>query len=84
MENALLSKIDGRIKSYQNEHRGELPLYIIVSPDESQQLMEEVRKHEGHPEDVTVTTFKGMKIMPSEILKAGEVRLSNELPETSS
>lgn len=84
MEYALLSKLDSSIKNYQQEHRGELPLYIIVSPDESEQLMEEVRKREGHAEDVTVTSFKGMKIMPSDTLKPGEVRLTNELPEVSS
>ena len=84
MEYILLPKIDKQIENYQHDHKGEMPLYIMISSDESKRLMEEVKHIEGHSSDITVTTFKGIKIMPNDLLKQGEIRLSNELPETSS
>lgn len=84
MEYTLLPKIDTQLKNYQKEHRGDLPLYIIISSEEGGRLREEVRRKEGHSDDVTVTTFRGVKIMANDLIEPGEIRLGNDLPETSS
>lgn len=79
-----LSKIDSQIEKYRGDHFGESPLYILLPADEIEKVREEIRKREGYSEEVVVTTFKGIKILPNESLKSGELRLTNELPETGS
>jgi hypothetical protein len=84
MDKRILPQIDDRLRTYESEHRGEHPLYIIMPKQEAEQLIEEVRSAEGHDDKVVVTEYKGSKILKHEALKAGEVRLTNELPDTSS
>jgi hypothetical protein len=66
------------------EHRGESPLYILVSPYEAGRLFDEVRQASGFDPDVLVTEYKGSKIVKHGSLNKGDLRLTNELPETSS
>jgi hypothetical protein len=80
----MLSKVQEQIKKYQAENRGESPLYIILSSDEADDLSEQVRNEKGYDENVIVTEFEGTKIVKYAAMNPGDMRLTNELPETSS
>jgi hypothetical protein len=82
--NSILQKVDTHLEKYKREHKGEKPLYIIVSPYDSDQIFDDVRKLEGHAVDVLVTSYKDIKIIKHDNLNEGELQLSNELPETGS
>ena len=84
MSHHILSKVDDTLKKYQQEHRGESPLYILVSPHEADRLLDEVRHVGGYGPQVLVTEYKGSKIVKHGSLNKGDLRLTNELPETSS
>jgi hypothetical protein len=84
MDHSVLSKIEDSISKYQREHRGEKPLYIIMPDDEANKLINEIRKEEGYADHVVITEYKGSKIVKHLALKNGELRLSNELPESGS
>jgi hypothetical protein len=84
MEKQVLPKVREQIKKYQAEHHGEKPLYIIMTSDEADIFMEEVKVEEGHDDHVVVTEFKGSKVVKHPGVKSGEIRLTNEMPETSS
>lgn len=81
---SILKNVDLQIHKYKAENKGEMPLYIIVSPYDADNLFEEVRKSDGHGVDVLVTTYKDMKIVKHDNLEEGEVYLSNDLPATGS
>ena len=78
--NSILSKVEENLKKYQNDHKGERPLYILVSPHEADELLDAVKSDQGYKEDVLVTEFKGSKIVKYDALKKGDMRLTNELP----
>lgn len=80
MSSAILSKVEDNLKKYQTEHKGEKPLYILVSPYEADTLLSEVKAELGFKEDVLVTEFKGSKIVKYDALKQGDMRFTNELP----
>lgn len=84
MTQQILPKVDDNIKRYQDDHHGEMPLYILVSPYEADRLLDEVRHVSGYEPDVLVTSYKGSKIVKHDSLNEGDLRLTNELPETSS
>ena len=84
MNHHILPKVDDTLKKYQQEHRGESPLYILVSPHEADRLLDEVRHVNGYDPEVLVTEYKGSKIVTHGSLNKGDLRLTNELPETSS
>ena len=84
MKNGILSKVDEQIKKFQADHAGEKPLYILVSPFESEALYEAVKRKEGHSQDIVLTTYKGTKIVENGSLKQGDLRVTNELPESGS
>lgn len=84
MDKRILPQVEDRLRTYASEHRGERPLYIIMPRQEAEQLVEEVRSAEGHDEKAIVTEYKGSKILKHEALKAGEIRLTNDLPDTGS
>ncbi len=84
MEIGILERVQKEIEKYSKDHRGERPLFILVSPYEADTLMDEVRKSNGYDADTLVTTFKGSKIVKYDSLHKGEMLLTNELPETSS
>lgn len=80
MNSAILAKVEENLTKYQNEHKGEKPLYILVSPHEADELLTAVKERQGFEEDVLVTDFKGSKIVKYDALKQGDMRLTNELP----
>ena len=84
MDNRLLPEIDDRLRKYAADHRGDRPLYIILPRDEAQRLIGEVREQEHYDDKVVVTEYKGSKIVNHDALKSGEIRLTNELPDTGS
>lgn len=84
MNHHVLPIIEDRIKKYKDEHRGDSPLYIILPSDEADNLIQEVKNKNGYDNNVVVTEFNGSKIVKDAALNPGEVRLSNELPETGS
>ena len=84
MEKQVLSRVTDQIRKYQEEHQGEKPLYIIMANEEADAFMTAVKTQEGHDDHVVVTEFRGSKVVKHPTIKPGEIRLSNELPETSS
>jgi hypothetical protein len=84
MEHQVLTKVEDRIQSYQAEHQGEKPLYIIMADDEADRFIAEVKAEEGYDDHIMITEYKGSKIVKNVALKPGEIQLSNELPETGS
>jgi hypothetical protein len=84
MRRHILPKVEDLLKTYQTDHRGEMPLYIIVSPGEIDQLLSEVKEVNGLDNETLVTTYKGSKIVKYDALTEGDFELSNELPETGS
>jgi hypothetical protein len=78
--NSILAKVEDSLKKYQTEHKGEKPLYILVSPHEADALLSEVKTELGFKQDVLVTEFKGSKIVKYDALKQGDMRFTNELP----
>ena len=80
MNSSILSKVEEDLKRYQTDHKGEKPLYILVSPHEADELLDAVKLDQGYSEDVLVTEFKGSKIVKYDALKKGDMRLTNELP----
>ena len=76
----VLSRVEDQLTKYKADHKGETPLYIIVSPYEADTLMDEVKKEGGYDSETLVTTYKGSKIIKHESLNKGDLRLSNELP----
>lgn len=80
----LLARIDTLIEKYKKEHRGEAPLYLVVSPDESVAVREEIRKRENAPDIAVVSTYNDVKIAEHPAMLNGNMYVSNELPETGS
>lgn len=80
----LLARVDALIENYKKEHRGEPPLYLVVSPDESVAVREEVRKKENAPDIAVVSTYKDVRIAEHPSMLNGKMYVSNELPETGS
>lgn len=78
--NSILSRVEENLKKYQNDHSGDKPLYILVSPHEADDLLSAVKSKEGFKQDVLVTEFRGSKIVKYDALKRGDIRLTNELP----
>jgi hypothetical protein len=84
MANQILTKVDNEIRKYKAEHRGEEPLYILISPHEADRLLDEVRNAGGYDDETVVTTYKESKIIKHDSLTKGEIRLTNDLPDTGS
>ena len=84
MRNQLLPKVEDQIRKYQAEHSGEKPLYIVLADDEADHLMSEVKQKRGYDEKMILTEFDGSKIVKHLSVKPGEIRLTNDLPDTGS
>jgi hypothetical protein len=84
MEKRLLPTVENEVKRYQDEHRGERPLYIVMQSDDADVLMREVKEVHGYDEETIVTEFNGSKIVKHSALNPGQIQLTNELPEMSS
>jgi hypothetical protein len=80
MNHRVLPKVEEEIRKYKTDHKGEMPLYIIVSPHEADDLLEEVKAATGYDAETLVTTYQGSKIIKHDSLNKGDLRLSNELP----
>lgn len=83
MNASLLSRVNDRVEQFKSDHRGEKPLYILVSPYEADKLIEEVKEAAGYSKDTLVTEYNGSKIIKYDALKKGDMQLTDELPETS-
>jgi hypothetical protein len=84
MDYRVLPTVEDRMRQYKGEHHGEAPLYILMTNDEADNLMAELKSAKGYDADTLVTEFNGAKIIRNAALKPGDIRLTNELPETSS
>ena len=84
MSRQLLNKIDQLIEKYRQDHKGEAPLYIALSPEEAKAAMKEIKEENNHPDDYVITTYKNIKIAEHPSLLNGNAYVSNDLPETGS
>ena len=84
MSRQMLNKIDQLIEKYKKDHKGEAPLYIVLSPDESKAVMQQIKEDNNHPDNYVITTYKDIKIAEHPSLLNGNAYVSNELPETGS
>ena len=84
MENHLLERIDTLVDKYKKDHKGEAPLYIILSDDENKAVMKELKEIKKMPEEQIVTEYKGIKLALHPQQTNGKIYVSNELPETGS
>lgn len=78
-----LPDLDRALADYRKAHNGRAPLYIIVSPAGADGILDEIRSRGGHPADVTITEYKGSKIVQHEAVLDGDMQLSDELPGVS-
>jgi hypothetical protein len=83
MTTKILSRVNDQVERFKSEHRGEKPLYILVSPYEADQLLQEVKQAAGYSKDTLVTEYNGSKIVKYDALKKGDMQLTDELPEAS-
>jgi len=81
---SIIQQATEQINTYKAEHKGDIPLYIIVSPNDAKALREEARRVGNYADDVIVTSYQDIGIVTNDSLTLGELRLSNELPETGS
>ena len=84
MDTPLLKHIDSLIDEFKKGHRGEAPLYIVLSPDESKAVVETMKAKQNASEDTIITTYKDIKIAENPGLLKGNAYVSNELPDTGS
>jgi hypothetical protein len=84
MANSITKKVDALIEQYKADHHGELPLYIIISPDDANALVGEIRRLKKYDEGVIITTYRDITIAKHDMFSPGKFLLSNELPETGS
>lgn len=84
MSTTLLPHVDQLIDNFKKENRNQAPLYIVMSPEESKALVEEIRVMKNHPQDYIITSYKDIKIAANPSLLNGKWYVSNELPETGS
>jgi hypothetical protein len=80
MSAGILEKVDEQLTKYRETHHGGQPLYILVSSEEEDALREAVRKVNGLKQGDIVTTYKESKILRHDILKEGEMLLTDDLP----
>ncbi len=80
----LLARVDMLIEQYKEAHRGEAPLYLVVSPDESSAVREAIQKKEKAPDIAVISTYQGVRIAEHPAMLNGNMYVSNELPETGS
>jgi hypothetical protein len=83
MNKGIISKIDSLITQYQKDHT-EKPLHLVISREEGDNLINEIRTAQSIPEDHIITKYKGIRIERSVAVKEGKFFLTNELPETGS
>ena len=68
------------MNDYQKSH-DTLPLYLTISPEEGDALMNELKIKNTDGEEMISTSLHGVKIIKSYNIKPGEFYLTNDLPE---
>ncbi len=81
---SLLPEVDKLIDQYKRESKNQVPLYLVLSPEESKILVEEIRVKNKYPDDFVITSYKDIKIAANPSLLNGKRYVSNELPDTGS
>jgi hypothetical protein len=84
MNNRILPLVESEIRKYREDHRGESPLYIVLNDEEADHLIDEVKKDQGFEQDMLLTEYNGTRIVKHMSIPPGEIRLTNDLPETGS
>lgn len=81
MKATITSAVDSKIALYNKEHL-EKPLFLLISREEGDRLINEIRKSQDLPDDHIITHYKGVRIERSIAIKDGAFLLTNDLPET--
>jgi hypothetical protein len=84
MKNSILPEIDQLIERFKKDNKNQVPLYIVLSPEEGKALIEEIREKKNYPQDYIITSYNDIKIASNPSLLNGKRYVSNELPETGS
>ena len=84
MEKQLIKRLEERITKYRETHRGDSPLYILVSQDDEDSLFKALKENSGLKGNEILTTYEGSKIVGHHSIRAGEMTATNELPESGS
>lgn len=84
MNTTITSNIDRAIEQYRSVHRGNDPLYCIMSAEEADELTDALRHESGDDQSVIITSYQDIKIIRNNFMERGEYYLGNELPETGS
>ncbi len=84
MDTPLLKHIDNLIDNFKKEHRGEPPLYIVLSPGEAKDVVDTLKTKQNAAEDIIITTYRDVKIAENPALLKGNSYVSNDLPDTGS
>ena len=84
MEANVLKKVEEHIRKYQQNHKGEAPLYLIMASEDAERFVQEVKKQNGYDDNTIVTDYNGTKIVKHYSMTPGEIRATNEMPETGS
>ena len=79
----IINRVDASLEQYKKDHKNK-PLYLVISKDEGDQLIEETKKSDGRKPDEVVTTYQDIKIERSISLKGSDFYFTNDLPETGS
>lgn len=84
MNTRITDTIDQLIERYKEDHKGEAPLYIVLTSDEIKEARETIRKKNNHPEDYVITTYRDIKLAEHPSPEGGKMYVSNDLPDTGS
>jgi hypothetical protein len=84
MDTSILKHIDNLIDKFKKEHRGESPLYIVLSPDETKDVVDALKAKQNAAEDTIITSYRDVKIAENPALLKGNSYASNDLPDTGS
>jgi hypothetical protein len=84
MSHSITARVDSLIEEYRKDHHGELPLYIIISPDDADRLVGEIRHTRKYDPNTIITNYRDIHIAKHDMFSSGKIILSNELPETGS
>jgi hypothetical protein len=84
MNKTILPEVDQLIDKFKKENKDLAPLYVVLSPEESKILVEEIRALKKYPKEYIITSYNDIKIAANPSLLNGKRYVSNELPETGS
>jgi uncharacterized protein YydD (DUF2326 family) len=84
MHTSVMDYVDSLIDTYQQKHRGEKPLYVVLSPEDNERLIEEIRMKNRYPDEQIVTRYRDVSIVNNRSVESRRGYASHELPELSS